>query len=47
MNQSKETSQNKDKKDNYVSPVRPIFEKFSKDKDVTLIYGEPISFENQ
>lgn len=24
------------------SPVRPIFEKFSTDRDVSLVYGEPI-----
>jgi uncharacterized spore protein YtfJ len=26
----------------YASPVRSIFDKFSKNKDVTFIYGEPI-----
>lgn len=31
----------------FQSPVRSIFEKFSREKDVSLIYGEPIVLENK
>ncbi|WP_110938596.1 spore germination protein GerW family protein [Salipaludibacillus neizhouensis] len=37
-----ETSDNEHTKMSYESPVRPLFEKFSKGRDVTLIYGDPI-----
>lgn len=31
----------------FQSPVRSIFEKFSREKDVSLVYGEPIVMENK
>lgn len=31
----------------YTSPIKVIFEKFSSQKDVSLIYGEPIELENK
>ena len=31
----------------YQSPVARIFEKFSRQKDVTLVYGEPIELNNK
>lgn len=31
----------------FQSPVRSIFEKFSREKDVALVYGEPIVMENK
>jgi len=31
----------------YKSPIRVIFEKFSRHKDVSLIYGEPIELDNK
>ena len=31
----------------YQSPIARIFEKFSRQQDVSLIYGEPINFENK
>ena len=31
----------------YKSPIRVIFEKFSRHKDVSLIYGEPIELNNK
>ena len=40
-------SGNQEERQAYQSPVRPVFDKFSKHKDVTLIYGEPISYEKQ
>lgn len=35
------------KSSNYLSPIARIFEKFSGQQDVSLIYGEPIDFENK
>lgn len=35
------------KSSNYLSPIARIFEKFSLQQDVSLIYGEPIHFENK
>lgn len=31
----------------YHSPIRSIFEKFSRAKDVSLVYGEPIELEDK
>lgn len=31
----------------YSSPIRSIFDKFSCEKDVSLVYGEPIDLENK
>lgn len=31
----------------FQAPVRSIFEKFSREKDVALVYGEPIVMENK
>ena len=31
----------------YKSPIRSIFEKFSREKDASLIYGEPIDLANK
>ena len=31
----------------YNSPIRLIFDKFSRQKDVTLVYGDPIELENK
>lgn len=31
----------------YQSPIARIFDKFSRQQDVSLIYGEPISFKNK
>lgn len=31
----------------YHSPIRSIFDKFSRTKDTSLIYGEPIELENK
>jgi uncharacterized spore protein YtfJ len=36
-----------DKTAKYQSPITMIFEKFTRQKDVSLIYGEPIEFENK
>ena len=36
-----------DKQFIYKSPIRSIFDKFSREKDVSLIYGEPIALENK
>ncbi len=47
MSESEEKAQNNAKGYRYTSPVRPMFEKFSKQKDVTFIYGEPIEFKSQ
>lgn len=47
MDESKSSSQHESNKSRYISPVKPMFDKFSKQKDVTFIYGEPIEFKNQ
>jgi len=47
MNHSEETVRERGKGSIYRSPVRSVFDKFGKNKDVTLIYGEPISHEKQ
>ena len=31
----------------YESPIARIFEKFTRQKDVSLVYGEPIEFKNK
>ena len=35
------------KPSSYQSPIARIFDKFSRQQDVSLIYGEPINFENK
>lgn len=35
------------KTSSYLSPIARIFDKFSRQQDVSLIYGDPISFENK
>ncbi len=35
------------KSSNYLSPIARIFDKFSRQQDVSLIYGESIKFENK
>lgn len=30
----------------YTSPIKSVFEKFSRHKDVSLVYGEPIELDN-
>ncbi len=47
MRDTEGTPQNEEEKNVYQSPVRPIFDKFARHKDVTLIYGEPVSYENR
>jgi uncharacterized spore protein YtfJ len=32
---------------NYQSPIARIFEKFTRQQDVSLVYGEPIEFKNK
>lgn len=36
-----------EKKTDNRSPIKTIFDKFANNKDVTLIYGEPITYEKQ
>ncbi|WP_438311917.1 spore germination protein GerW family protein [Sporosarcina sp. FA9] len=36
-----------EKKPVYQSPIGRIFEKFSRHTDITLVYGDPIEFENK
>jgi len=47
MKHSEEKVREKGKKSIYRSPVRSIFDKFGQNKDVTLVYGEPIKHEKQ
>lgn len=47
MSKLKDTVKEQDKKTDNRSPIKTIFDKFANHKDVTLIYGEPISYENQ
>ena len=47
MKRGSEKIMNESNKSHYTSPVKPMFDKFSKQKDVTFIYGEPIEFKNQ
>lgn len=47
MNHTEVTEQEKREGSSYRSPVREIFDKLASDKDVKLVYGEPISYENQ
>lgn len=42
-----DTYNSKDKHSNYHSPIKSIFDKFSRQKDVSFVYGEPIDFENK
>lgn len=47
MNEPEKSFETETNTNHYTSPVKPLFEKFSKQKDVTFIYGEPIVFKNQ
>ncbi|MFA9559822.1 GerW family sporulation protein [Evansella sp. AB-rgal1] len=45
---SKDTHVETKSKDNqYEMPVKPLFDKFAKNKDVSLVFGEPIVLENK
>lgn len=47
MEAEKLVASSEDKQTIYQSPIRSIFDKFSRQKDVSLIYGETIEFDSK
>ncbi|TQR16407.1 GerW family sporulation protein [Psychrobacillus soli] len=47
MESDKFVARSEDKHAIYHSPIRSIFEKFSRAKDASLVYGEPIELEDK
>lgn len=47
MNHSEGTERKNGVEKIYHSPIKPMFDKFANHKDVTLLYGEPITHEKQ